>query len=273
MRELDPSTLRALSEPVLEIVGEAMRLVRSHMPAEGQPWEVTYKSGPNDPLTEADLAVDRLLREQLAPLVDDAAMLTEEQEDDRSRLGCSRVWIIDPIDGTRTLVAGRQGVTVCVGLAVDGDAVFGALGNPMTGERFWAARGSGAHEVGHGPMRAGQRPMPARPVLLVSESEYRRGRWEPMAERLDVRPVGSTAYKMALVARGDADAYITPNPRSEWDVAAGHAIAAEAGARVCDLRGQPFRYNQERPKMRGVVVVRPELEGALLRDVKEGLAL
>ncbi len=244
-----------LSEDVLAVVERAMGLIREHFPAEGERWEVKLKTGPEDPLTAADLAADGFLREHLARLFPEAAMLTEESDDDLSRLHSSWVWIVDPVDGTRSLVEGRKGVAVSVALAHEGLPLLGVLGNPVTGERFVGVHGRGAREVSRGAMRV--RPvdkLPERPALVVSSNEHRRGVWRPLEEKAELRTVGSTAYKMAEVARGDADAYVTPAPRSEWDVAAGHIIALEAGARVSDLEGREIRYNRPKPEIRGVVV-------------------
>ncbi len=252
MRELDPSTLRALSEPVLEIVGEAMRLVRSHMPAEGQPWEVTYKSGPNDPLTEADLAVDRLLREQLAPLVDDAAMLTEEQEDDRSRLGCSRVWIIDPIDGTRTLVAGRQGD----GLGVEDLSRhrFGHLslvGRHIREFGFDHGRHAGEHDsthmidLCHRCVDLFRQPVQLDVELprgVDGEQCARRGVIEEVASRssavnVQAGLVTSYAHHARITGLGDLDSEVRDTPGSRCDglICVCHEVKGDVGGRGrCD---------------------------------------
>ena len=244
-----------LEAEVLSIVERAMSLIRQHFPAKGESWQVELKTGPDDPLTAADLAADRFLREHLGRAFPEAAMLSEESEDDLIRLERSWVWIVDPVDGTRSLVEGRRGVAVSVALAYEGHPLLGVLGNPVTGERFVGVQGRGAREVGVGPMKT--RPLselPDRPLIVVSASESRRGVWRPLEGDAELRIVGSTAYKMAEVARGAADAYVTPGARSEWDAAAGQLIALEAGAKVSDLEGREIRYNQRRPEIRGVVV-------------------
>jgi myo-inositol-1(or 4)-monophosphatase len=212
--------------------------------------EVGDKGG-GDPVTEADLAVDRLLREMLPN--DDEGWLSEETEDDPARLGCRRVWIVDPIDGTREFVAGIPEWGVLIGLCVDGVAVAGGFLNPISRLKVvggvglgCTANGESSH-VADGPDLAGAK-------VLASRSEIRRGEWERF-EGLDfeIEPMGSVAHKLALVAAGLGDATWTLAPKNEWDVAGGVALVHSAGGAAVLPDGAEPRFNQRRPRVSGLI--------------------
>jgi myo-inositol-1(or 4)-monophosphatase len=226
-------------ERIRAALAAAAELVRAHH-ARG-PQALADKS-PGDPLSVTDLAVDRLLRARLQR--EGEGWLSEETEDDRSRLQCARVWIVDPLDGTREFLRGVPECSVSVGLAEDGAAVAGGVCNPLTGELFLGAAGFGVQVLG------ARAPAPARPrrLVLASRTEFERGEW---AARTDasfaVQALGSTAYKLALVAAGAADATWTLHPRHEWDVAGGVALVLAAGGRAVRPGGRPLAFNQEQP--------------------------
>ncbi|MBV9774485.1 MAG: 3'(2'),5'-bisphosphate nucleotidase CysQ, partial [Gemmatimonadetes bacterium] len=157
--------------------------------------EVRYK-GPEQPVTDADLAADRILRERLLAARPEYGWLSEETADSPERLGRRRVWVVDPIDGTNSFVQGIPEFAVCVGLAEEGRAVLGVVYDPATDELYSAAAGGGAFRNGE-PIRvsgAGERR------VLASRSELRRGEFAAFREGWSVAPMGSTAYRMAKVA-------------------------------------------------------------------------
>jgi len=220
---------------------------------------VAHKAG-GDPVTAADEAVNETLRRVL-PL-EDEGWLSEDMADDLSRLERRRVWIVDPLDGTREFVAGRPEWCVSIGLVEDGKPVAGGICNPATGELFVGA-------FGHG-VTLNDRPVRMRALdtlegceVLASRSEVQRGEWQAADAPFRVRPMGSVAYKMALVAAGLADATWTLTPKNEWDVAAGAALLRAAGGVVATLDWREPAFNGRDTRLRGLIAVPPGLASPL----------
>jgi myo-inositol-1(or 4)-monophosphatase len=221
----------------LEAAGTALRAFTSG--------EIAFetKAQRGDPVTEADLAVDRLLRELLPR--EDEGWLSEETRDDATRLSCRRVWVVDPLDGTREFVEGIPEWCVSIGLLEDGEPVAGGVLNPATGELVLGARETGLVE---GAVEGARREALGGARVLASRSEVRRGEWEPFRhEAFEVVPCGSVAYKLALVAAGKADATWTLVPKHEWDVVGGAALVRAAGLAIVHADGSTPRFNQPHP--------------------------
>jgi myo-inositol-1(or 4)-monophosphatase len=242
---------------------EAGDILRRHFRERG--FEVNSK-GRDNPVTSADLEADRTLRERLSGGFPDYGWLSEETADDGSRLGRRRVWIVDPLDGTKEFIKGIPEFVVAIALAEDGVPVMGVTYNPIKREMFWAMRGAGCHFDGE-PARVTSAAGLARAVVLASRSETARGEWKAYKDQLIVNPVGSVAYKLALVAAGKADATFTRTPKSEWDVASGAALIAEAGGVMTDIHGHPLRFNQRHVKLDGFLAAGPALHAALSKIV------
>lgn len=246
---------------VLGVVEAACELVLDLLrnPIDG--WEKTDDS----PVTSIDIAVDRFLHAHLRALMPEAGWLSEETADDAGRLAFQHLWVVDPIDGTRSLLAGRPEFCVSAALVRTGEGpLLGVIANPMTGERFTARLGHGSHDgEGRRLQVAGQRAADDLRVL-VSRSDVAKGLWQGLLDDALVRPIGSLAYKMALVATGSYDGHATPTARSEWDAAAGALILAEAGGLATDLRGEPLRFNQPDPTYQGMVVASAASHGRML---------
>lgn len=225
--------------------------------------EVRYK-GPEQPVTDADLAADRVLRETLLGARPDYGWLSEETRDSPDRLSRRRLWVVDPIDGTNSFVKGLAEFAICIGLVDGGDAVLGIVYNPAAGELYHAVRGGGAFLNG-APIHVSTTVDgdDARRVL-GSRSEIRRGELEYFAGGWSVEGLGSTAYKMAKVAEGAADVFVSSGPKNEWDVCAPDVLLREAGGRASHLDGSPFRYNQPETGWRGVAATNGALHDAVL---------
>lgn len=195
-----------------------------------------------EPVTAVDRAVDELLRQMLPR--DGEGWLSEETPDDWCRLASRRVWIVDPLDGTKEFLTGIPEWCVSIALVEDGEAVAGGICNPATGEMFIGSREIGIRcwPRNHHSLFSSLRE---KPLVLASRSEVARGEWDWLREAsLDVQPVGSIAYKLALVAVGQADATWTFVPKNEWDVAAGVALVEAGGGMVRGLDCQPVTFNQ-----------------------------
>lgn len=228
-------------ERAREGLARAAAILRAHA-SDDVPYQL---KGGHSPVTEADLEVDRMLRDLLPSPGD--GWLSEETEDDARRLSCRRVWVVDPLDGTRSFVIGRPEYSTSIALLVDGEPVLGAIGNPATGFEVSGAMGLGTVVEGD-PGLVWPRPDAVHRVL-VSRSEWKRGEWAHLdAAGCTALPMGSVAYKLALVAGGAADATLTMQPKHEWDVAAGAALVRAAGGEVWLPRGGHLLWNRNRPR-------------------------
>lgn len=261
MRTSPDADLALVLDAIVAAGAEVMRTFRTEM-------AVTEKA-PDQPLTAADLAADALLRARLCEARPEYGWLSEETADRPDRLARDRVWIVDPIDGTRSFIAGRPEFTICIGLAERGRVLLGAVLNPATSELYWAQRGAGAWLQAAVPeavraQRLAVRAVAGRAVLLASRSELAAGEFGAFEAEWLLQPTGSTAYKLVRVAQGAADAFLSRGPKSEWDVCAGALIVAEAGGVVTDLLGEEPGYNRADPYVHGILAAAPGTHGRLL---------
>ena len=214
--------------------------------------EATLKAG-DDPVTEADLAVNEALLAILPR--GDEAWLSEETKDNPARVNSSRLWVVDPIDGTREFVKGIPEWCVSVGFVVDGQAVAGGILSPPRNQKIIGSLDTGVTLNGS-PVAPRGTTAAEDTVVLASRSEIRRGEWAQYEERSwELRPMGSVALKMGLVAAGLFDATWTLVPKHEWDVAAGTALVNAAGGRVfIPGHGTPT-FNSENVKLPGLAAL------------------
>ncbi len=207
------------------------------------------------PVCEVDLDTDRMLRARLSALLPEAGWLSEETADAPDRLACDRVWVVDPIDGTRDYIRGRPGWSVSIALVEAGEVVLAVLDAPARAERWTAAKGRGARlngdrlTVGDRDVLAGAR-VPADAL--------------PRADRdfVAVAKPNSIALRIAMVAADRADLVATLRWGHEWDIAAAVLIASEAGAATSDAFGQPLAFNKPDPQAFGVLVTTPAIHAA-----------
>jgi myo-inositol-1(or 4)-monophosphatase len=231
-----------------DAVAAAGALALEHFRARGRHW---YK-GPGQVVTEADLAVDRLLHRHLIGARPDDGWLSEESADDRSRLSRARVWVVDPVDGTRAFADGVPEFSISVALVVRGEPMLGSVLNPATGECFEAWRGGGARLNGQ-PLQASDRRTLAGARLLSARTEMRKRNWHELLPEAELTTVGSLAYKLALVAAGRFDGLVSLRCSRDWDLAAACLLIGEAGARSTDADGAPLVFNQPVPRHAGLV--------------------
>lgn len=232
--------------------------------------ETEYKIG-HDPVTEADRALDAVLRKEL--LREGEGWLSEESVDDPIRLQRSRVWVVDPLDGTREFVKGIPEFCVSIGFVEDGRPVAGGIHNPATGETFLGSIDSGVLYNGK-PCQPSQRKNLDGALILASRSEMKRGEWKAFeGAEFTVRAMGSVAYKLALVSAGLADITFTLTPKNEWDVVAGAALVLSAGGFVSTLEKTTFTANRRDPLLSGLLASSPFLKDALLSLVEPHLKI
>ena len=223
--------------------------------------DAEFKVG-HDPVTEADRAIDAVLRQNL--LRDGEGWLSEESVDDLARLDKECVWVVDPLDGTREFVKGIPEFCASIGYVRNGSPVAGGIFNPATNETFIGAIDSGVLYNGE-PARASQRNGLQGASALASRSEIKRGEWKKFEQGpLQIVAMGSVAYKLAKVSAGLADITFTLTPKNEWDVAAGAALVVSGGGFVTTLDNAPLRANNRDPLLSGLIAGGPNLREDLL---------
>jgi myo-inositol-1(or 4)-monophosphatase len=241
----------ALLDAVSRIAAEAGQMAMARWRGEFDQWE----KSPGNPVSEVDLAVDRFLRAELFKLDKEAGWLSEETADDAERLLRSRVWVVDPIDGTRDFVRGRPGWSISIGLVEAGRVIVGVLDAPARSEHWTATLGGGALRNGQA-ISASQRMdiLGARvPADALPKSE---------TDLVAVTKPNSIALRMAMVGADEADLVASIRWGFEWDIAAAALIAAEAGARTSDAHGKPLRFNSTHGEAFGVLVTSPGIHDA-----------
>ena len=232
--------------------------------AEVKNWE----KGKDNPLTEADLAVDRLLHRELLGACPDFGWLSEETLDDASRLAREWVWVVDPIDGTKEFLQKVPHWTISVGLVHQGRPVLGVVFNPVEDLLVAGAKGHGV-TVNDRPAEMSRKSELQGAHLVGSRSEQKRGEFDSVKDLYRFEAVGSIAYKMALLAIGRCDIYYTLSPKHEWDICAGHFLVEEAGGKVCQKDGSEILYNCPQAKYRSVVAANPVLHPLLLERLRD----
>ena len=210
-------------------------------------------------VTEADRSVNRVLKESLLRELE--GWLSEEDSDDLERLRKHRVWVVDPLDGTREFVAGVPEWSISVAMVEGGQATAGGVRNPATGEIFLGSKETGITYNGT-QAHASQKCRLEGTVVLASRNEVERGEWARFQNAsFVIQPMGSVAYKLARVAAGLADATWTLESKNEWDVAAGVALVEAAGGYVQFLPNLRPRFNKTATRLPGLFAC-----GALLKD-------
>ncbi|WP_413720652.1 3'(2'),5'-bisphosphate nucleotidase CysQ [Silicimonas sp. MF1-12-2] len=238
---------------------EAGRIARRYWREDPQVWD----KGGDDPVSEADLAVDTYLKTELLRARPDYGWVSEETEDDPARLAASRVFIVDPIDGTRAFVAGEPTWAHSLAVAENGRVTAACVYLPVRDKLYCAAVDSGATLNGT-PLRAStsddlDRATVLTPRVTMQDRFWKRG--VPTFER-HFRP--SLAYRLALVGEGRFDAMLTLRPAWEWDIAAGALIATEAGAKVTDRHGSALTFNSVARQTAGVVTAASALHPRII---------
>ncbi|MFW5642344.1 MAG: inositol monophosphatase family protein [Roseicyclus sp.] len=244
---------------LIEAARTAGEIARTHFRAKPEIWT----KGDDSPVTEADIAIDRVLRTDLLAARPDYGWLSEETEDDATRLQAERCFILDPIDGTRAFIDGQTSFAHAIAIAEDGEVVAGVVYLPMKDKLYAAARGMGATLNG-APIRVSG-TMGARGASLLAtramlEDRHWRGGAPPVA-RVH-RP--SLAYRLALVAEGHFDGMVTFRDTWEWDIAAGAILVTEAGGLLTDGVGETPFFNRPVPHVPGLMAAGPGLHRTLL---------
>lgn len=214
--------------------------------------KVWDKGAGEGPVTEADYAVDSLLKDMLARARPEYGWLSEETDDDPRRLHTRNVFIIDPIDGTRAFIAGNRTWAHSLAIAKEGQVTAAVVYLPMREKLYTAKKGDGARLNGN-PIHASGRQTEAGSRVLAPRHAFARLFGEPAENDVERHVRASLAYRLALVAEGRFDAMVTLRDAWEWDIAAGTLLATEAGAIVKDAKlGEP-RFNNPNSRLPGLL--------------------
>ncbi len=209
------------------------------------------------PVTNADIEVDRMIKQTVREKFPGDGWLSEETPDRPDRLQSTRVWVLDPIDGTKPFLKALPQFTISLALVMDGHPIIGTLFNPATQEYFCAVHPSQTTLNGH-PVHVRTTPQTSMTFLV--------NRWQfpkPLLENLKKQHrcpslLGSIAYSLGLVATGQVDGVINFSQQNEWDIAAAKLLVERAGGLVLNRHLQPIFFNQPHPVVDGIVAIRPE---------------
>jgi myo-inositol-1(or 4)-monophosphatase len=247
-----------LADAIAAIAREASALALSKWRTDFRQWE----KSPGNPVCEVDLDVNDLIRRRLSSLLPDAGWLSEETVDNADRLAQSRLWVVDPIDGTRDFVRGRPGWAVSIALVEDGQPLIGVLDAPARDEVWRAEAGRGATRNGV-PVHAGDRTIFAGarvPTDVLPKVDQ---------DLVAIAKPNSIALRIAMVAAGEADLVATLRWGYEWDIAAAVLIASEAGAAVSYAFGKPLFFNTPSAQAFGVLATAPGIHAAAVERLAD----
>jgi len=218
------------------------------------------------PVTDADLAVDTLLKLRLKAARPNYGWLSEETADDPARLQAPRLFVVDPIDGTAAYIRNKPWFTVCIAVVEAGQPVAGVVYAPELGEMYEAAVGGGARLNGV-PIAPSSCTDLEGCAVLGDARMFADPRWPTPWPDMRIEARNSIAYRMVQVACGAFDLALALTPKNDWDLAAADLICREAGACVGDHRGRPFVYNRPAPMQRSLLCAAPGLCELILTNV------
>lgn len=245
---------------LVDAVRMAGRVATSFVGPSAMRWD---KPGDAGPVTEADLAVNHMLETSLRRARPHYGWLSEESEDDGTRLDRETVFIVDPIDGTRSFVEGSRTWAISVAVVRRGYVTAAAIYLPLRNKLYAAGDGTGTTLNGR-PVALADPAGGVTARILAAKPNLDARHWSgavPSVER-HYRP--SLAYRLSLVSEGRFDGMLTLRPSWEWDIAAGALLVAEAGGTITDRTGAALRFNNPTPKLNGVVAAAPRLHGDLV---------
>lgn len=224
------------------------------------------KAHDNTPVTEADIEVNELLHRRLGGARPAYGWLSEETEDDSSRLTQPHVWVVDPIDGTRAFAKGKPHFVISVALVEEGRPVLGVLFNPAMDEFFEASEGGGAFLNGK-PIHVSAARAIGGCRMAAFAPMFKHPAWPEPWPEMEILERNSVAYRIALVACGAADAALALNGKSDWDLAAADIILHEAGGRITAHDGSSFRYNRHSTRHPSLLAAGPILYDLIFAKV------
>lgn len=219
--------------------------------------QVEHKSA-DQPVTKADKEANAIIQKTLLSEFPKDGWLSEETLDNSDRLGKNRVWIVDPLDGTKEFINRVPEYCVSIALAYNGEIVVGVISNPATNEIFSCTKGGGAF-LNDKKINVTTTSHLKSSKILASRSEISRDEWKTFKGHFEIVATGGMAHKMSVVACGRGDGSFTLNPKNEWDFAAGVLLIQEAGGIVTLLDGTKITFNNKNPKISGLIFGNPSI--------------
>jgi myo-inositol-1(or 4)-monophosphatase len=208
----------------------------------------------DNPVTIADNEADQYLSNFLMGEFPNDGWLSEETVDTKERLNRNRVWIVDPLDGTKEFIEGIPHFSVSIGFVYESEPVVGVIYNPATDQMFSCQKGKGVYLNGKKVISSRKNQL-IDSTITVSRSELKRNEWEPFKNKFkSINPVGSVAYKLALVSSGEYDIFATIAPKNEWDICAGDCLVSEAGGVFKTINDKKIIYNQKKTLVTDTII-------------------
>jgi len=266
--DTSPWTLADDVKLVRQVTEEAGRIALSYFARDVQVWD----KSPNNPVSEADMAVDEFLRTTLMQNRTGYGWLSEETEDHPERLRCGRLWVVDPIDGTRAFLAGGDDWGISVALVENGRPIVAAFYAPVKDAFYFAERGGGARKNGrHITVSDTARLKSAR--MMGDPAAFRHDTFWPKQwpETMTAEAANSIALRICQIADGQFDCCVTLRPKNDWDVAAADLILEEAGGICTTATGKSLVFNREHPLHDHIVATNPDLRSAVMERVEPAL--
>ncbi len=237
MPDVDPdASIHAalLTDTVREAGALALQMFRTDLK--------TWIKGASSPVSEADIAVNDLIEARLRTATPDYGWLSEESPQDLARLQKKLIWIVDPIDGTRAYLAGHEDWSVSVALVSDGLPILGAVFAPVTGELYFAARGTGTTLNGAAVQASTGDTLD---LARIAGPKAIIGQLQRIGENITIHPrIGSLALRLCRVADGQLDIACAGGHSQDWDLAAANLIVQESGGEMSEIKGDRLVFNR-----------------------------
>ncbi|TNE63858.1 MAG: 3'(2'),5'-bisphosphate nucleotidase CysQ [Alphaproteobacteria bacterium] len=254
---------------VRRVTEEAGRIALSYFARDIHAWE----KSPDNPVSEADLAVDEFLRTTLTQNRTGYGWLSEETEDQSDRLRCGRLWIVDPIDGTRAFLRGGDDWGISVALVQDRKPVVAAFYAPVKDAFYFAEVGRGATKNGLAITVSGQTDLSSARMMGDPGAFKSKKIWPtPWPDSMHTEQANSIALRLCQIADGQFDCCVTLRPKNDWDVAAANLILMEAGGHMTTGAGRGLVYNRKKPLHDHIIGCSPALLPAIMERVEPALA-
>ena len=255
----------------IEAAHIAGEILERYFHAPGDKVKSRHKSG-HGPVTDADILADQEIHDLIQSEFPSDSWLSEEYGDKRADTPrADRVWIVDPIDGTREFVHKVPEFSISIGFLARGELRAGVVFNPITNELFSALKGEGSYLNGK-KVRVSDVSKLEESRVLISHTEKRKGWYSDFSSYLRVeRPIGSIAYKLALISAGKAEGTISLTYKSEWDVAAGTLLIQEAEGVITNIDGNPLLFDKQMPTIKGLIAGNPAVHQRLSELLSQGV--
>jgi len=220
------------------------------------------------PVTKADLEINLFLKNFFKQHTPEFGWLSEESEDDKSRHIKKKFWCVDPIDGTRSYINNKPEYVISIALLSSSEPIFGLIFNPRTNELFSAQKNLGSF-CNKKKIKVSNNVVINDCKVAISNSELKKIEKFPFFEDLKILSMGSIAYKIALVAKGEIDIALSFTKKSDWDLAAASLILEEAGGVISNIKNESINYNSKNLEISSVFAANPFIHKRLLNDIKE----